>query len=141
LILIGAEKDTFNHKKARLLGLASQYADAKIGGCDPTIQFISTTKYRDINENKQPAILQRDPNGKLYTSPVYVHGRYVTNDKREERMGKVITLYSKSRTTSRPIVAIVGANHVQNDSVLLKTLDSYGISYKSIDQENASNRS
>ena len=110
-----------------MVGQASEYVGATVGGCDPTMPY----QLKGVKQISDKHKLKGLP---PYTA-IKIDGRYITEDKKEEKMGIAISAYAKSRTNDKPIVAIVGALHARKGSVLLKTLDSEGVSYKVMMQE------
>ena len=57
----------------------------------------------------------------------YIHEK---NPERERVMGQRIIEYAERRKTDRPVVAIVGANHLRKYSDIFPLLDERGVTYK-----------
>ena len=61
------------------------------------------------------------------------------NSAREQEMGRRMVEYAIKRDTNRPIIAIVGAGHINKDSGIFPVLDEAGISYRLIKQKSFAN--
>jgi hypothetical protein len=89
----------------------------------------------DISKSDMPKIENVDDQGSIseyfQTLSDYVKGKDM---QREEEMGRRTALYAGKRQTKRPIVAIVGRDHLKGDSYAFKPLDDAGIKYKVIMQ-------
>ncbi|MBI2085380.1 MAG: hypothetical protein HYT71_02615 [Candidatus Aenigmarchaeota archaeon] len=123
--------DSIEMRKLRMIGKAGETVGAKLAGCDPDMPYRLAGRHSRI---VQSADDRKNPHKYMSYTPKLGGSQYTSEAKREERMAKVITAYVKDHNPGKPMVAIVGRYHIRNDSILLKTLEDFGISYQIIDQ-------
>jgi len=113
---------------------AGAQVGARFVGCDTDKSELPRMNTDDIDPEDREEYAKRmnEYNQELAS---YVEG---ANDEREQTMGRRISEFSRKRNTNRPLVAIVGAEHVKGDSRVHEELRRQGVNYRVIIQKHKS---